>query len=249
MKIGIIGTGNIGGTLARKMIAAGHEVVVANSKGIEGVRSFASEIGATPADVSGAVQGVQAIVLSIPLPAIAELPDDLFASVPADVPVIDTGNYYPGLRDGQIRAIDEGMPESVWVSRQIGRPVIKAFNNLLAYTLAELGQPEGSPARLAAAVAGDDERAVEKVMELVSEAGFDPVNTGSLEESWRQQPSTPAYCCDYAASDMRRALDVAVQGEAAKIRDRMLESFAKLGSNPSHADIVAMNRSLSPMSK
>ncbi|WP_258232400.1 MULTISPECIES: NADPH-dependent F420 reductase [Pseudomonas fluorescens group] len=249
MKIGIIGTGNIGGTLARKLTAAGHDVVVANSKGIEGARAFASEIGATPSDVFGAVRGAQVIVLSIPLPAVAELPDDLFASVPADVPVIDTGNYYPGLRDANIPAIDDGMTESVWVSRQIGRPVIKAFNNLLAYTLAELGQPEGSPVRLAAAVAGDDERALETVMELVCEVGFDPVYSGSLEQSWRQQPSTPAYCCDYAASDMRRALDAAAKGEAAKIRDRMPENFAKLGNNPSHDEIVVMNRLLSPISK
>ena len=247
MKIGVIGTGNIGATLARKMIAAGHEVQVANSKGIEGVRAFANEIGAAPADISGVVRDAEVIFLSIPFPAVADLPADLFASVPLDVPVVDTGNYYPGLRDQKIPEIDEGMAESVWVSKQIGRPVIKAFNNLLAYSLAELGQPEGTPGRLAAAVAGDDQVGVQTVMELVSESGFDPLNAGSLEQSWRQQPATPAYCCDYTAVDMRRALDAAVKGEAPKIRDRMIEHFAKLGPNPSHADIVAMNRQLSPI--
>jgi predicted dinucleotide-binding enzyme len=249
VKIGIIGTGNIGGTIARKMIAAGHEVLVANSKGIEGVRAFANEIGAVPTDVSGAVRDTAVIFLSIPLPAVTHLPRDLFASVPLEVPVVDTSNYYPGLRDDKIPEIDNGMTESVWVSKQIGRPVIKAYNNLLAYTLAELGQSEGTPGRLAAAVAGDDERAVEMVMELVTESGFDPVNSGSLEQSWRQQPSTPAYCCDYQASDMRRALDAAVKSEAPKIRDRMAEHFSKLGSNPSHADTVAMNRQLSPITR
>ena len=75
--------------------------------------------------------------------------------------------------------------------------VIKAFNNVLAYTLAALGVPDGTPGRLAAAVAGDDEEAKETVMALVDQVGFDPVDGGSLEESWRQQPSTPSYCCDY----------------------------------------------------
>ncbi|CAB3709339.1 hypothetical protein R8871_04043 [Paraburkholderia graminis C4D1M] len=134
------------------------------------------------------------------------------------------------------------MPESVWVSRQIGHPVIKAFNNVLAYTLAELGQPEGTPGRLAVAVAGDDLRSREIVMELVNQTGFDPVDAGSLAESWRQQPSTPAYCCDYDADAMRKALAAAAPGIAPRIRDRLPEVFARPGPNPAHADIVAMNR-------
>ncbi|MCR8934699.1 MULTISPECIES: NADPH-dependent F420 reductase [unclassified Pseudomonas] len=154
MKIGIIGTGNIGGVLARKLKAAGHEVRVANSRGIDGVRAFAEEIGVEPADIRGAVDGVEVIVLSIPLPALSALPADLFASVPPGVPIVDTSNYYPGLRDPKIEEIDQGMTESIWVTRQIGRPVIKAFNNLLAYTLAELGRAQGAEGRLAAAVAG-----------------------------------------------------------------------------------------------
>jgi len=134
------------------------------------------------------------------------------------------------------------MPESVWVSRQIGHPVIKAFNNVLAYTLAELGQPQGTPGRLAVAVAGDDLRSREIVMELVNQTGFDPVDAGSLAESWRQQPSTPAYCCDYDADAMRKALAAAAPGIAPRIRDRLPEVFASLGPNPTHADIVAANR-------
>jgi len=96
MKIGVIGTGNIGSTLARKLSAAGHDVRVANSRGLEGVKAFAAEIGATAADTCGAVEGADLIVISIPLPAVAELPKGLFDTVPQDVPVVDTGNYYPG---------------------------------------------------------------------------------------------------------------------------------------------------------
>jgi predicted dinucleotide-binding enzyme len=242
MKIGIVGTGNIGASLARKLSAAGHEVRVANSRGADGVRQFADEIGAQAVDVRGAVDGAEVIILSIPLPAIQALPADLFDSLAADAIVVDTGNYYPDMRDLHIPEIDEGMPESVWVSRQIGRPVIKAFNNVLAYTLAELGQPEGTPGRLAVAVAGDDLRSREIVMELVNQTGFDPVDAGSLAESWRQQPSTPAYCCDYDADAMRKALAAAAPGIAPRIRDRLPEVFASLGPNPTHADIVAANR-------
>jgi predicted dinucleotide-binding enzyme len=122
MKIGIIGTGNIGGTLAHKLRTAGHDVCVANSRGVEGVKAFANEIGATPVDTRGAVEGVDLVVISIPFPVVAELPKDLFETIGQDVPVIDTGNYYPGLRDPQIPEIDAGMPHSAWVSKQIGRP-------------------------------------------------------------------------------------------------------------------------------
>lgn len=242
MRIGIIGTGNIGGTIARKLSAAGHDVRVANSAGVEGVRQFATEIGARAVDVHDAVDGVDVIILAVPLPAMRKLPDGLFAGVPPDVTVIDTSNYYPGMRDDRIAEIDGGMPESLWVAGQLGRPVIKAFNNALAYTLAELGRPEGSAGRLAIAVAGDDPGSKQTAMTLVNQTGFDPVDAGPLEESWRQQPSTPAYCCDYDAATMRKELAAAVKGEAAKKRDQLPAFFAELGDNPSHADIVAMNR-------
>lgn len=242
MKIGIIGTGNIGTPLARKLSAAGHEVRVANSRGVDGVRQFADEIGAKAADVRGAVHEADVIILSIPFPAVQALPKDLFDSVAADAIIIDTGNYYPDVRDPHIAEIDQGMVESVWVSKQIGQPIIKAFNNILSYSLAELGQPKGAPDRLAIAVAGDDLRAKEVVMELVDQIGFDPVDAGSLADSWRQQPSTPAYCCDYDAETMQQKLTAAVPGVAPTIRNKMMELFAKLGENPNHADIIAANR-------
>lgn len=248
MKIGIIGTGSIGGTIARKLIAAGHQVRVANSGGVIGVRAFAEGIGAEPVDIRGAVNGVDVIILSIPLPALSALPSDLFSAVPQTVPVVDTSNYYPGLRDPQIADLDQGMTESVWVSKQIGHPVIKGFNNVLAYSLAELGLPHGAPGRLAAAVAGDDQAAKETVMRLIDESGFDPVDGGSLEDSWRQQPSTPCYCCDYDADTMRKALAAAVKGEAAAKRDELPKHFGLLGPSPTHDDVVAMNRSLNPLS-
>lgn len=247
MNVGIIGAGNIGGTIARKLAKSGHHVRLANSRGPESVQAFADEIGAIAVDVIGAATGVDVIILAIPLPAMANLPKDLFEAVPAEVPIIDTSNYYPGLRDPQIAEIENGMPESMWVSKQLGRPVIKAFNNVLAYTLAELGRSPCALDRLAMAVAGNDARAKQVTMALVNEIGFDPVDTGSLEESWRQQPATPAYCCDYDAVKMRKGLDAAVKDLASEKLHRMGELFAKLGPNPMHRKIVAMNRSLNPL--
>lgn len=84
-------------------------------------------------------------------------------------------------------------------------------------------------------------------MEHVNDTGFDPVDAGSLDESWRQQPSTPAYCCDFGTEMMLKGLAAAVKGDAPKKRDRLPELFAKLGPNPSHSEIIAMNRSLNPL--
>lgn len=108
MKIGIIGMGNIGSTIARKLQAEGHEIRLANSRGPEGVRSVADHIGAKAVDVDDAVKGADAIILAIPLPAMARLPKGVLDAVPADVPVVDTSNYYPGLRDPQIPEIETG---------------------------------------------------------------------------------------------------------------------------------------------
>ncbi|WP_442967885.1 NADPH-dependent F420 reductase [Rhizobium sp. GR12] len=247
MKIGSIGIGHIGGALARKLASAGHEVRVANSKGADAVRPFADEIGVTAADTKGAIYGADLVILSIPLLAIENLPKDLFKDLPANVPIIDTSNYYPGLCDPQIADLDAGEVESVWVSRQIGRPIIKAFNNILAYSLAELGQPEGAVGRLAVAVAGDDDAAKKIAMAIVNEVGFDPVDGGSLAESWRQQPLTPGYCCDFDAPTMRRALDAAAKGEAPTRWPAFKSKMATLGPDSTHEDRVAMNRSFVPL--
>ncbi|RUO34578.1 3-hydroxyisobutyrate dehydrogenase [Aliidiomarina soli] len=244
MKIGIIGIGSIGGTLARKLSESGHEVRVANSKGAEAVRPFADEIGAIPANAHGAVRGAELVILSIPLSAVAELPKDLFDELDKNAPIIDTGNYYPDLRDPNISELDDGKVESVWVSEQIGHPIIKAFNNILAHSLAELGRPSGSPDRIAVAVAGDDAQSKQMVMDIVNEIGFDPVDGGLLSESWRQQPGTPSYCCDYDAEMMRKALNEAVPGKAPSVLQEVFKRFGQLGSTPSHADIINMNRSV-----
>jgi predicted dinucleotide-binding enzyme len=131
--------------------------------------------------------------------------------VPDNVVVVDTGNYYPQQRDGQIAGIEGGMVESGWVSQQLGRPVVKAFNNIYAEHLLKLGKPPGAPGRIALPVAGDDDRAKSVVLKLVDELGFDGVDAGHLDDSWRQQPGTPVYAADFDADGVRRALASATQ--------------------------------------
>jgi len=211
MKIGIIGAGNIGGTLARRLRRLGYDVAIANSRGPDSLRDLAAETGAKAVAVREAARDRDVVIVTIPEKHIPDLPKDLFAGVPADVVVVDTGNYYPRERDGRIEAIESGTTESRWVSQQLGRPVIKAFNNIYAQHLLELGKPKGTPGRFALPVAGDDAKAKAIVMHLVDELGFDPVDAGGLDDSWRQQPNTPVYGPDNDAEGVRRALSEATQ--------------------------------------
>lgn len=209
MKIGIIGAGNIGGTLTRRLTALGHSVVVANSRGPETLAGLAAETGATAAPVTEAVKGRDLVIVTIPQKHILELPAGLFAGIPGNVVVVDTGNYYPRQRDGRIDGIEAGLTESRWVERQLGHPVVKAFNNIYAKHLLEFGRPAGAAGRIALPVAGDDQAAKAIVLRLIDELGFDGVDAGGLDESWRQQPGTPVYAMDLDAEGVRRALSEA----------------------------------------
>lgn len=205
MKIGIIGAGEIGGTLTRRFAALGHDVSVANSRGPETLADLARGTGAKAATVYDAARAGELVIVTIPQGKIPNLPKDLFAGVPDGVVVVDTGNYYPQ-RDGRIAGIEDGMIESRWVESQLGRPVVKAFNTMNYKRLLERGCPKGTPGRIALPVAGDDQRAKQVVMRLVDELGFDPVDAGGLDDSWRQQPGTPVYDVDRDAAGVRRAL-------------------------------------------
>lgn len=205
MKIGIIGAGHIGGTLTRRFRALGHDVVVANSRGPETLADLAAATGARAVTVKEAARADDLVVITIPLKSIPKLPRDLWAGTADDVVIVDTGNYYPQ-RDGLIKEIESGTTESRWTSKQLGRPVIKAFNNIYAKHLLELGKPRGAPGRIALPVAGDDAASKKVVMDLVDQIGFDPVDAGSLDESWKQQPATPVYAADFDSAGVRRAL-------------------------------------------
>jgi predicted dinucleotide-binding enzyme len=218
MKISIIGAGNIGGTLARRFTSLGHQVHIANSRGPETLADLAKETGAIPVSVTEAARSGEVFVVTIPEKNIPDLPAGLFRGTPDSVVVVDTGNYYPQQRDGRIAGIEDGMTESRWVEQQLGRPVVKAFNNIYAQHLMERGRPAGSAGRIALPVAGDSADAKATVLRLVDELGFDGVDAGGLDESWRQQPGTPVYAMDFDADGVRRALSEAKRERTAEWR-------------------------------
>src|SRR5215207_6348909 len=209
MKIGIIGAGHIGGTLTRRLAAAGHQVSVANSRGPDTLASLAAESGARAGTISDVVKDKDVVIIAVPLRNSPDLREPLVGADKRTV-VVETNNYYPQ-RDSQIEEIDAGKASSRWVTEQIGRPVVKAFNTIHAKHLLERGRPAGDPARIAVSIAGDDDSAKAVVFRLIEDLGFDGVDAGSLDESWRQEPGTPVYGAALGADATRRALGEAKQ--------------------------------------
>lgn len=216
MKIGIIGAGNIGGNLTRRLTAIGHDVSVANSRGPHTLTDLAAETGATPVTVEEAARGAQVVVVTIPLKAVPNLPSGFLDGAADGLAVIDTGNYYPQQRDGKIAEIEDGLTESRWTEQQIDHPVIKAFNGTYAHDILDKPQPKGTAGRVALPVSGDDEAAKKVVRDLIDEIGFDTVDTGGQDDSWRQQPGTPVYGLAADAEAVRKALDSASQERTAE---------------------------------
>jgi predicted dinucleotide-binding enzyme len=196
--IGFIGAGNIGGTVARLAVDAGYEVVLSNSRGPETLAGLTAALGpraraATPAEAASAGD---LVVVTIPLKNIERLPVDALAGRT----VIDTNNYYPE-RDGQISALDDGSTTSSELLQALipTADVVKGFNNIFFKHLAALGRPAGATDRSALAIAGNSPSAKPAVASFFDAIGYDVVDAGSLSESWRFQPNTPAYGLQYAA--------------------------------------------------
>ncbi len=215
-RVAFVGLGAMGLPMATNLLARGFAVAGydLNAKALEALEQAGGARAATAAE---AARGGEIVIVTIPQRAVPDLPKDLFAGVPGDVAVVDTGNYYP-TRDGRIDAIEDGQVESAWVAEHLGRPVVKAFNNIAFQSLLENGRPEGAPGRIALPVAGDPPGARRKVMRLVDELGFDPVDAGGLEDSWRQQPGTPGYAADLDAPRLKEALAAADRGRLPEYR-------------------------------
>jgi len=243
MKIGIIGAGNIGSVLAVHFHKLKHTVQIANSRGPETLSKVAEETGATPVAVSEVAKGVDLLIVTIPMKSVPLLPKDLLRELPEGTPIIDTGNYYPP-RDGVIDEIEAGMTESEWTSSVLHRPVIKAFNNIIAYSLIHGGLPKGSESRIALPVAGDDLKAKQFVIALLDDMGFDGIDAGPLSESWRQQPVTPPYGTDYNAEQLRASLASADRASAPQMRDAAIQKMLSLPPETPPQEIVRLARSL-----
>ncbi|KSZ56083.1 NADP oxidoreductase [Rhodococcus pyridinivorans KG-16] len=225
MKIGILGVGNIGKTLAQKFSAGGHDVKVANSRGPESIDAEVLKNGAAATTASEAVRDVDVVIISVPLNRIPDVVP-VMSEAPRDALVIDTSNYYP-MRDNKIEALEQGQVESVWVAEQLGRPVAKAWNSIGAKSFAINGTPAGTPNRIAIPVAADDPKDRQATMALVEETGFTAYDAGVLAESWRQQPGTPCYCTDVTEDEVEHALATADAARSPKRRELSVAVFAE----------------------
>lgn len=220
MKIGILDAGNIGKTLVQRLSAAGHDVKVANSRGPETISPDVLSAGGRAVTAEEAVVDVDVVITSTPFMSIPKM-RPLLASVPDSVTIIDTSNYYPH-RGDKIDEINNGIAESVWVAEHIGRPIAKAWNTIITASFDANAKPAGSRDRIALPVAADRARDLEVAMALVEETGFDAVNAGSLEESWRQHPGAPCYCTDLTRDELPAALAATEKSRLAKRRDLMI---------------------------
>lgn len=202
MKIGIIGSGNIGATAAQLFVRAGHEVALSNSRGGEGLAALVSELGeqASATTIEEAARFGETILIAIPFGRYKTLPADAFKGKV----VVDAGNYYPE-RDGNFAELDRDDTTSseLMVSHLKEARLVKAFNTIYFKHLASQGDTSlPLEQRRGIFIAGDDSQAKEIVARLIEEIGFAAVDTGFLHEGGRsQQPGTAIYNQDLTAKE------------------------------------------------
>ena len=240
MKFGIIGAGTIGSIISKKLVKNGHDVKIADARGIEHLEG--KDLAGTPVLIEDVMTNIEVLIISLPLTALPSI-RNIIEQVGEEVIIVDTSNYYPS-RDQKIAEIENGMVESDWVSNQLGKPIIKAFNNLLAHTLENEGTPEGTSGRIAMAIAGNDVSQKQIIMDVVNQLGFDTVDSGSLSDSWRQQPGTPAYCTELTKEELTKALEKANKEKAPFLRDKVIEKLSASNFPLANKDIVNMNREI-----
>ena len=206
MRIGVIGAGHVGGTLARHFAAARHEVAVANSRDPATLRPLQADLRGQGLAVTApeAAEFGEVVVVSVPFGHYAQLPTRGLDGKP----VIDTGNYYPE-RDGHYPELDSDRTTSSELvqSHLTGARVIKAFNTMRWDHLRDYHHEAGAQLRFGIPVSGDDTRAKRRVMDLVEQIGFEPVDAGSLATGGRrQQPGARVFGVDLPADELRARL-------------------------------------------
>jgi predicted dinucleotide-binding enzyme len=246
MKIGIIGAGQIGSALIRQYAKAGHQVKMTNASGVEKLKSLEVETGAKAVALKEVVKDIDVLVISIPFKEIPNLVNSIGQEITDETIIIDTTNYYP-IRDGKIDEVENGMLESVWVSKQLFRPVVKVYNSILAGSLVNEGLPKDSNSRIALPISGDNEKSKEIVALLVNDSGFDALDIGNLNESWKQQPGSPMYCTNLNVSQLKKNLPAAKRELLSQRRELALQFILK--QNPElwmewRTDCVTNNRNV-----
>jgi 8-hydroxy-5-deazaflavin:NADPH oxidoreductase len=216
--IGFIGSGNIGGTVARLAVAAGYDVVLSNSRGPATLADLVASLGpharaATPAEAAGAGE---LVVVSVPYRAFRDLP---VAALAGKI-VLDTNNYYPQ-RDGHFASLDDKSLTSIELEQQFltGATLVKVFNNINYRHLGSLNRPAGAADRSTLTIAGDDPDAKKKATAFLDAIGYDAYDVGTLADSWRVEVGQPAYARLYGsfgspghtvtADDIRKAVAAA----------------------------------------
>lgn len=205
MRIGLIGAGKIGGTLARLFLAQGHEVAVSNSRGPETLTELVDELGpgARALTSAEAAEFGEVVVVSVPLGHYQQVP----TTGVAGKPVVDTNNYYPQ-RDGHISPLDDDSTTSSELLQKHlpDAHVVKAFNQIRWTNLGADGVAAGTPGRTGIPIAGDDADAKRVVMDLVEQIGFDAVDTGPLSSGRLFQPNSPLYVGNVTAEMIRTVI-------------------------------------------
>jgi predicted dinucleotide-binding enzyme len=210
MKIGIIGAGHIGQALTRAAVRSGHTVMLANSRGPQTLAELAAQLQCERGTVSEAAAFGEVVVVSIPYKAVFELDPALFAGRI----VLDTTNYYPG-RDGAIESLDKLEATTAGLLQEHlgpGARVVKFFNAIMDVDIPTDARPRGTPGRRALPIAGNDAEAKRIAAGLVDDFGFDPVDAGTLADSWRFERAMPAYCLPFDAAGLGAALASAQRG-------------------------------------
>lgn len=242
MNIGVIGTGNIGEMIVRKLRDADYRVKMANARGPESLKDLAAKTGAIPVSVEQVVQDVDMLFIVVPQKSIPELPKGLLNKAKNETIVIDVGNYYPQ-RDGRIDEIENGLTDSAWVEKQIGRPVVKVLNSIVSKALAAV-RSAGSKDRVALPISGDNPKAKEIVAQVIDRIGFDSVDAGTIAESWRQQPGSPVYCTNPTKEELQLWLKNVDRSSLAPNREKGWNAFFALPSDADHQTQIKAMRSL-----
>lgn len=203
MKIGIIGAGVVGRTLAKLAVKAGHEVMLSNSRGPKSMFSLPYSTGCILGTIEEAAEFGDILVLAVPFYAYTQLS----AALLADKLLIDACNYYPE-RDDHIDELDlHRTSSSTLIAEHFScSRIVKAFNAIPMNDLENDGLPAKSPKRRALPLAGDLESDKQLVVQLYEQFGFDAVDAGRLVEGVRFEPGTPAYCKPLATEELQAAL-------------------------------------------